>query len=261
MTTDHIAVGVHPITDAAYVEQCRSELDVAGALVLNNFFAQHTIEQIVKASAPKEAGAYYANSTHNAYLTPIDETLPSDHPRNRQIVSSKGLIADDELPDDSPLRAVYNDPDFRTFLCGVLGVDSLHPYDDDLSSINVHFAAEGMELGWHFDNSAFAVTMLLQAPVGGGIFEFVPHVRDADAGDQAYETVGRILDREVPVETLDFDPGALVLFRGRNALHRVTPTRGDVTRMLVVFAFNDQPDVALSDSALTTFYGRLGTAR
>ena len=53
-----------------------------------------------------------------------------------------------------------------------------------------------------------------------------------------------------------FAPGGLVLFRGRNAMHRVTPTVGAVTRLLVVFAFNDRPGVALSDSALRTFYGR-----
>jgi hypothetical protein len=58
------------------------------------------------------------------------------------------------------------------------------------------------------------------------------------------------------VQVLAFDPGDLVVFRGRNAIHRVTPTLGNVTRMLVVFAFNDQPGVALSESALTTFYGR-----
>ena len=52
------------------------------------------------------------------------------------------------------------------------------------------------------------------------------------------------------------DPGDLVLCRGRNAMHRVTPTEGSVTRLLVVFALNDRPDVALSDSALQTFYGR-----
>jgi len=47
-----------------------------------------------------------------------------------------------------------------------------------------------------------------------------------------------------------------VLFRGRNAMHRVTPTKGDTTRILVVFAYNDRPGVSLSASAATTFYGR-----
>ncbi|MDW3179896.1 MAG: 2OG-Fe(II) oxygenase [Acidimicrobiia bacterium] len=258
MTTEHINVAAHPITEAAYLQRCRELLDATGVLVLDDFFPERTITEIVASSAPQESDAYYANSTHNVYLTAADQTFAADHPHNRQVASSKGLIADDEVPADSPLRSVYEDGDFRSFLCGVLGISEIHPYDDQLSSINVHFAAEGMELGWHFDNSAFAVTMLLQAPLAGGVFEYVPDVRDADAGDQAYEAVGRVLDRVTPVRTLDFAPGALVLFRGRNAMHRVTPTQGDTTRMLVVFAFNDQPGVKLSESALQTFYGRLG---
>lgn len=258
MTTEHINIAVHPITEPSYVEGCRELLDATGVLVLDDFFSERTIAEIVGSSAPQESNAYYANSTHNVYLTAVNEIFPADHPHNRQVASSKGLLADDEVPADSPLRSVYEDQYFRGFLCRILGISEIHPYDDQLSSINVHFAADGMELGWHFDNSAFAVTMLLQAPSAGGVFEYVPNVRDADAGDQAYEAVGRVLDGVTPVRTLDFSPGALVLFRGRNAMHRVTPTKGETTRMLVVFAFNDQPHVKLSESALKTFYGRLG---
>ena len=255
-TTTHLDTDRHPIGDESYIAECRDRLDRDGALVLAGFARADTIEQIVIQSAPHEADAYYTGKTHNVYLTPSDPSLAGDHPFNRQVASSKGLIADDEIPADSPLREIYDDSSFRSFLCGVLGIDRIHPYADDLSSINVHFAAAGMELGWHFDNSSFAVTMLLQAADGGAHFEHVPAVRDADAGDMAFERVGKILDGDEPVHTLHFEPGDLVLFRGRNAIHRVTPTLGDTTRLLVVFAYNDRPGVALSDSALTTFYGR-----
>ncbi len=256
MATPHIDLLVNPIADSSWVAERKSELDASGALVLRGFFTADAIAEVVAASAPREPDAFYAGSTHNVYLTPPDPSLSADHTFNRQVVSSKGLIADDEIPGDSPLRDVYDDADFRAFLCAVLGIEEIHSYADDLSSINVHFAAEGMELGWHFDNSSFAVTMLLQAPEGGGRFEYVADVRDAAAGDQAFDEVGRILDGEVPVQELRFEPGDLVLFRGRNSMHRVTPTEGDVTRLLVVFAYNDEPGVALSDSALQTFYGR-----
>ena len=99
--------------------------------------------------------------------------------------------------------------------------------------------------------------MLLQAPESGGIFEYVANVRDADAAEMAFERVTAVLDGVTPVDRLDFSPGDLVLFRGRDAMHRVTPTEGAVTRMLVVFAYNDQPGIGLSESALTTFYGRI----
>lgn len=258
MATATIDTSRHPIDDDTYIEWCRAELHAHGALVLDGFFTTESIERVVGEFADRESEAFYANSTHNVYLTPPDPQLPADHPFNRQVLSSKGLLADDQISPGSPLREVYNDTTFRAFLSRVVGVDQLHPYADALSSINVHFASDGRELGWHFDNSSFAVTMLLQAPEGGGVFEYVAAVRDSARGDLASERVGAVLDGDEPVQTLRFEPGGLVLFRGRDALHRVTPVEGSVTRMLVVFAFNDQPGVRLSDSALATFYGRAG---
>ena len=61
-----------------------------------------------------------------------------------------------------------------------------------------------------------------------------------------------------PVEKLHIDPGTLVLFRGRNSMHRVTPIVGDTQRILVVLAYNSEPNIALSETARQTFYGRLG---
>ena len=73
-----------------------------------------------------------------------------------------------------------------------------------------------------------------------------------------YELSGRVLDGKVPTQTLSMDAGALVLFRGRNSIHRVTPVKGSRTRMLVVLAYNTKPGISLSESARMTFYGRLG---
>jgi predicted 2-oxoglutarate/Fe(II)-dependent dioxygenase YbiX len=72
-----------------------------------------------------------------------------------------------------------------------------------------------------------------------------------------YPGVGRVLKGEVEAKVLAMSAGDLVLFRGRDALHRVTPTQGDTTRMLVVLAYNAEANVALSESARMTFYGRL----
>ena len=57
---------------------------------------------------------------------------------------------------------------------------------------------------------------------------------------------------------LPIRPGTLVLFRGRNALHRVTPTIGAIPRYLVVLAYNGEPGISLSETARQTFYGRIG---
>jgi hypothetical protein len=51
--------------------------------------------------------------------------------------------------------------------------------------------------------------------------------------------------------------GALLLFRGRNSLHRVTPVCDDSVRQLAVLAYNQEPGIALSETAQMTFYGRV----
>ena len=251
-----ISKNLHPIGQAAYRNRLIETFEQNGALVLAGFFTAEFVKRVVAESAERESEAYFANSTHNVYLTDPNPNFPQHHAYNRQVLSSKGLIADDQISRESPLRAVYESREFTEFLCALLKIDQIYPYDDDLSSINVHFAPADKELGWHFDNSSFAVTTLLQAPENGGLFQYVPEVRDADAGQMAYQGVTNILDGNESVTSLTFAPRDLVLFRGRNALHRVTPTEGSTTRILAVFAYNDQPGIGLSDSALETFYGR-----
>ena len=143
---------------------------------------------------------------------------------------------------------LYNNSKFQAFLALVLGEEKLYPYADPQSSINVHYAHDGQELGWHFENSSFAITLLLQAPKGGGQFEYVPRLRDSAAGEMNFAGVSDVLDGSASVHRLEMQPGALALFRGRNSMHRVTPTAGDQTRLLVVLAYNDAPGVSLSEA-------------
>ena len=79
------------------------------------------------------------------------------------------------------------------------------------------------------------------------MFEYVENLRDADAGEMNFDGVEKLLDKQITPKKLGIEAGDLVLFRGRNAIHRVTPTQGDTTRMLVVLAYNSQPDIRLSE--------------
>ena len=72
-----------------------------------------------------------------------------------------------------------------------------------------------------------------------------------------YAGVNQVLKGAVEAQAITMGAGDLMLFRGRDALHRVTPSQGEITRMLVVLAYNAEPNVALSESARMTFYGRL----
>lgn len=247
----------YPITEPAFHEYCKNVLDKDGALVLPDFLSLEAIQRVVAEGNKKKSLAYFSKDDHNVYLKPTDTDFPLEHPRNQSVQSSKGCITDDQISQDSPLRALYDAQEFRAFLAAVLGEDELFNYADSLSSINLHYASEGQELGWHFDESSFAITLLLQSPEQGGEFEYIENMRDADSGEMNYQGVAEVLAGHRESKTLTTGPGTLVLFRGRNAMHRVTPVVGDVTRMLVVLAYNSKPDVALSESARMTFYGRL----
>jgi len=248
----------YALADNGFLDHSRATLDREGVLVLPGFLTPETINSLLHEGEAQQSLAYYTDGQHNVYLSPADAALPSQHPRNRQVTSSKGCITTDQIPEDSALHILYAAEAFQAFLRSVLGEAALYEYADPLSSINVHYAANGQELGWHFDNSSFAITLMVRAAERGGVFEYVKDVRDADSGDMSYDRVGSILDGNEPVQTLSMEAGTLVLFRGRNSMHRVTPVESDLSRMLVVLAYNTLPGVALSESARMTFYGRLG---
>lgn len=254
---DIVNTARHPISDPKFADECRRTLDTDGVLVLPDFI-QGTALKAMQTEA--EAGldqAYFCAQQHSVYLTPQDANLPDDHPANRQVTSTKGCICDDVIAEKSPLRALYDAPPFRDFIMGCTGETALHAYADPLSSINIHYAHRGQELGWHFDNSSFAITMLIQKPTAGSRFEYIKDLRDAASGDMNYDGVADLLNAKTSPTRLTMDPGTLVLFRGRNSIHRVSPNESDTTRMLAVLAYNAEPGVALSESARMTFYGRL----
>ena len=72
-----------------------------------------------------------------------------------------------------------------------------------------------------------------------------------------FEGVESVLEGKTKINRLDTRPGTLILFRGQNSIHRVTPTEGEQERILVVLAYNSQPGISLSEEARMTFFGRL----
>ena len=126
---------------------------------------------------------------------------------------------------------------------------------DPLARLNIMGYGDGEGIGWHFDRARFTVTLLLQAPEGGGQFEYRRDLRSED--DPNYEGVARLLAGQDPaVGRLPLAPGTLNLFAGKLAAHRVTPIEGATMRMIAVLSFMEQPDVIFGPEDRIQFYGR-----
>ena len=247
----------YPLSSNDFANKCRQKLSDTGVLLIPQFILPKALNQTIKEAEAQAHLAYFTKKTHNVYLSEPDTSLPETHVFNRQVKSSKGCITTDQIQSESGLHVIYNNSIFKKFIAHVVQEKTIYPYEDSLSGINIHYASEGEELGWHFDNSSFAITLLLQAPKEGGAFQYVSDLRNANSEEMNFDGVEAVLNDKTPVKTLPIEEGTLVLFKGLNSLHRVTPTIGNRTRILVVLAYNNTAGVSLSETARMTFFGRL----
>ena len=107
----------YPIRDLdGFGLNCATQLDTSGSLLLPDFINNSAVELLKQESLTHKHLAYYCQQTHTAYLSATDCTYGSCHPRNRQVISSKGCITDDQIPESSLLRVIYDHPVFQKFL-------------------------------------------------------------------------------------------------------------------------------------------------
>ena len=226
-----------------------------GALALPGFILSAFVEQMAQESAEVEHLSFKQVKHHNVYLAAKDEKHPHDHPRNRQLTTTNSTIADADIQSTALLRSVYGCKELHNFIAHVTGKSAIHPYVDALSPLNIGISRPGEMLAWHFDSSDFATTLLLQTAEEGGEFEYIPHTRDEN--DPAYGRVGNLLDGDSSdVEILNMGAGTLVLFQGRQSIHRVNPVKGNRTRMIAILTYDEKPGQSMNEFTQKKFYGR-----
>ena len=254
---NYINIKDYPINNLNWKKNIRDRYIKTGILSFKNFIPKDSIQELQNESKSKLKYAYFNPQKHNVYLKPQDQSLPLDHPRNIYVSSSKGCITDDLISKNSLLRKLYNSLSFISFISFITGNKKLYPYKDKLSSINIHFARSGEELGWHFDNSSFAITLMINDVSAGGEFEYTQPIRgETIEKDKEFKNVSMVLNNKYKTTKVAMKPGGLLLFNGKNSMHRVTKVKSNEIRILAVLPYNDKPGVSLSTSAQMTFYGK-----
>ena len=237
------------------VRRCRAELDAAGVCNLPGFIRPEAVARMVEVAEQVADEAWATDRPHTVYFTEPDETLDPGHPLRRQVRSAKHGYAYDRIPAEAPVRRLYESDELTDFIAAVLGKDALYRSADPLDAFQVTAIHPGEELGWHFDNSEFSVTVMYQPAERGGEFVYVPGLRSED--DDSHDGVRRVLDGdEGGLQVLPAAPGSLAFFRGEHALHRVTPVEGSRPRINSVLTYGVRPDMRLSDLTSEIFYGR-----
>jgi hypothetical protein len=241
---------------SALVLRVRSALGAVGACDLPGFLRPEAFSAAVASALSVRGEAYRTDQTHDVEFSGLPlESLPADDPRRVRIRSAKEGTALDRIPADDPVRALYESDELLRFIGAALQVDPIYRSDDPLGALNLMYYPPGDELGWHFDNADFVVTLLLQAPEAGGAFEFVPMLRGLD--DRNDDGVRTLLAGERDrIQSMSGEPGTLALFRGHWSPHRVTPVEGSRMRINAVLAYAGAPGHRLSSETYRLFYGR-----
>jgi len=118
---------------------------------------------------------------------------------------------------------------------------------------------DGYRHNWHFDESLWSTTLLLQQADQGGHFRYTQPFRNESNERMTYEKAVRVIDEndETLTKTLDFQPGTLSIFQGRRSLHSVTKCHGKRKRLLGVLHFSQREGVRNSPQVQELFWGKV----
>jgi len=240
---------------ATLLLRCREAVAEEGVCLLHDFVTPRALDLIRGEAVANLDSAFYCHNTHNAYLQEDDPQYPQDHPRRRRLQTDVGSIAYDFLPRKGVLCRLYQWDPLTRFIGDVLGYENFYRSIDPLGALSINVFEPGGSHAWHFDESHFTVTLMVQPADAGGLFQYAPNIRSP--GDDAFEVVGGILDGDRnAVRVLSLEPGTLSIFAGHNTLHRVTGVEGNNHRLVPVLAYATRPDAQNSEAVRELFWGR-----
>ena len=240
----------------ALVDRCRTMLAQSGACQLHDFVRPEIVTELIAEAQALRPAAHHTDDTHNVYFEPTERwaALPESDVRRHLEHSSKFTAGYDRIAAQSPLRRLFETDELTGFVRRCLGLPELYRDADPAAALSYAIFARGDELGWHFDRSEFAVTIMLAPSPDGGTYEYAQDVRTPTA--ENYDQVAAILaGTSDSVITLHNRPGTLSLFRGRYSIHRVTPNASDTPRVNAVLAYATTRDHVMNEVTRELFYG------
>ena len=242
------------------VTHCRQQFTDSVSCLLPEFLLPDAVNTILETVEGKANQAHLCDryrSPYGVYNPVHDETvaLAEDAPHSTPQRRSVHYLAYDEFSEQSMLHRLYGSPLLARFAAAVLGVPVIHPVADPLMAAPVTLHYQGSELGWHCDTQEFTITVMFRPSDKGGEFQYFPM---AGPKDENFQRVPDVLGgNHDAVRNVQFDAGSILLFRGANTLHRVTPTESIKPRVLSVFHYERTPGRMFDSDWKQVVFGRV----
>lgn len=239
------------------VGRAKAAIDANQYCVLEDFITAEAREAMV-AEALATLPMAHTNRSHRTCFLNQKPTpdRPDDHPMNMFFDARYRMMAFDLFDPEGPLPRFYGWKPIREMIAGILGIPVLYMNEDPYQPANIICYGDGDRSTWHFDRgNEFTVTLMLQEPEAGGVFEIAPEIWPDDETDPA-ELREVLLERGGDrVKRVDRVPGSLVIFRGDHSVHRVTEVSGDRLRLMAVMVYEEKPGVVGRPEVNATVYG------
>ncbi len=246
------------LDDEALITWARNQMHTEGVCVLADFVTPAGVNQMVQECTDLAPLAHRSAPRRNPYLT-VSSNVSSNVSSTSAAVlyDSLEVLAYDQLPTAGALRTLYESSEMLHFIRECLGLAELFHYGDPLGALNVSIMRDGDMLDWHFDMTDFVVSIALQAADHGGDFENAPMVRAA--GEVAISALLAGDHTRVRIEPMK--AGTLMLFNGRQSMHRVSPIVGATPRYMALLAYDTKAGTDSTDELKLSRYGRLPERR
>ena len=239
------------------IERCKEELEENSCSTIPNFILPQSLE-VMRSELEKQLDeVYMSKESINAYLYAKDDTsLPKDHPKRNFMNRYNGYLNSDCFQKNSEMKYLYETEELLKFVSACLGVSPIYRWADPLAchAYNV-MKPEGV-LPWHFDSCEFTLSLMIQKPENGGVFEYCPNIREP--GNEKFDEVKKVLDGDrTRVRQLKLEQGDLQIFKGRFTLHRVTKVEGQKFRYMCIPAYVLDPWRVNTPEHSKAIYGKI----
>ena len=236
------------------IQEAKKALVTDGCYVFKSIINTEAIYEMQKEASTIEDQAHYTTNKVNVYFSKDDLKYPKDHPRRFFMERSNGFVSGDKFAKKSLIKELYYSEHLKNFISECLDIKIYH-YADPLASLTINVNKPGDRFSWHYDTNEFTVTLLVQDSDKGGIFQYVPNIRNKE--DECYDEVLKLLKGDKSrIKEIKLNEGDLQLFKGRYALHRATRAEGSKTRNLVVFTYTEKENVIGSSYRSEELYGK-----